>query len=154
VVPFHPRPIDAVGELGGVSGRGALEVDPSDLGSRRAHDDAAEGLGEHLGAEADPEDRLTALVGRPQQRRLGRHERRGPLPVHVPARSERHQKLGPVERRPAVRALPGQLDELDAVVAEAVPDEAGLEADVVVGVADDEATHAPDRTDNGPWPRQ
>ena len=107
VVPLHPRP---GGDRRSVDGDG----DPPDLRRRRPADRAAEGVGQHLGAEADPEQRDAALDDVAHQRRLGLDERGGLRAVDVPLRAQRQHELDAVERRPVGGVLALALGEREA----------------------------------------
>ena len=132
VVPHQPRPS---GRHAGV-GR---QLQPPDLRRRRAGHRAAERVGEHLGAEADGDQRDLGGHGGPHEGGLGIDELGRRRLVHVPFRSQREHELHAVEPRPAVGMLAVQLRERVAMLAQAVADEAGIE---VRTVADDQGAHA------------
>ena len=96
------------GPLGDV---GRVELVPADLRAVGAADRAAEGVRQHLGAEADRQQRDVPPDDLADEGRLGLDERGGLRPVHVPLRPERQHEVDPVERRPPLGVLAVALGE-------------------------------------------
>ena len=65
----------------------------TDLGGRRCDDLAAVRVGEHLTAEADPEDRHSGLVRGVQQLELGLHPRRDLVAVDAPPGTQHEDRV-------------------------------------------------------------
>ena len=122
VVPLHPRP----GGDGRRAGRERRFV-PADLGTLRPTDTAAERVRQHLGPEADGQERDLSGDDRADVGRLGFHEVRRLGPVDVPLRPEREHEVDAGEVGPVPRLLAVSLGEPEPTRAQVVPDEPAVE---------------------------
>jgi hypothetical protein len=100
-------------------------------------------VGQHLGAEADRQQRDVPSDDLADEGRLGVDQRSDVGPIDVPLRAEREHQLHAFEARPGGGILPDALDEGVATLPESVADEPRVEG---LGVPDDQRAHGPQRT--------
>ena len=124
-VPLHP------GSDRDVPGVVGLHVVPPDLGSCGPGHRPTEGMGHHLGPEADSKERNSPIVGPADQCGLGRHRRGNVVPIDAPLRTEQQNQVDPGRFGPFGDSFAMALDEGVAVVAESLAHESGIGVDRV-----------------------